>query len=500
MDSVKDYSLNKDIPLTSVQNDIVEFMLSRPSCINAGQTGIGKTFTNCTALVRLLLQHKDLVFFVVVPPKALAVFRKELTTKLHVSYSEISSQNKVNKNSRIYLVANTKLNDVVPIVYKLNDKGYKLGMLLDEGHILQSVDNEFTKSLWNIRKFFTVFWVATATPCGNDIYGLFNLMTFINPKVLGTREDFTNNYLITEKRRVKKFNPFTRRYEFPYEDVVLGTKNLDKLQEVISDYVILRQKKYNLEFVYHQCDLDIDETLSYLKASAGMARDTSKKNWAVRLNDLQRVLDNVSDKYSKPNQLCSKEKLLVQVVADLINDHAILVYAELIEVVDRLDMLFHKLKTLGYNIGEIYRITGSQSFDERSAIEKNLKISDIVIITSAGSESINLQKSDTLIFYDASFSIKTSIQAIGRITRVDSKYSKQYVHFIEARGTLDTYKKLCISMHGSTIEQLFGDIATLPLDLTLIDGKTQQKLRNKLLWSFKERRLPTEEEILSILQ
>ena len=497
---MNDYSLNKDIPLTTVQNEIVEFMLARPSCINAGQTGIGKTFTNCTALVRLLLQHKDLVFFIVVPPKALAVFRKELTTKLGVSYSEISTQNKINKNSRIYLVANTKLKDIVPIINKLVNKKYKLGMLLDEGHILQSTDNEFTKSLWAIRKHFVVFWIATATPCGNDIYGLYNLMSFVNPKVLGTKEEFTEKFLLTEKRRVKKFNPFTRRYEFPWEDVVVGTKNLDLLQDTISDYVILRQKKYNLEFVYHQCELDVDETAAYLEASAGMARDTSKKNWAVRLNDLQRVLDNVSDKYSKPSKLCSKEKLLVQVVSSLIDDHAILVYAELIEVVDRLEMLFHKLRTLGYHIGNIYRITGSQSFEERSAIEKNLKVSDIVIITSAGSESINLQKSDTLIFYDASFSIKTLIQAIGRITRVDTKYSKQYVHFIEAKGTLDTYKKLCISMHGSTIEQLFGDIATLPLDLTLIDGKTQQKLRNKLLWSFKERRLPTEEEIAYILK
>ena len=495
-----DYSLNKDVSLTSVQNEVVEFMLSRPCCINSCQTGLGKTYTNCTAIVRLLLQHKNLVFFIVVPPKALAVFRKELSTKLNVSYSEISSQNKINKNSRIYLVANTRLKDIVPIVHKLIDKDYKLGMLLDEGHILQSTDNEFTKLLWSIRKNFSVFWIATATPCGNDIYGLYNLMSFINPKVLGTREDFTKNFLVTEKRRVKKFNRFTRRYEFPYEDVVLGTKNMDLLQDTISDYVILRQKKYNLEFVYHQCDLDVNEVNSYLSASAGMARETSKKNWAVRLNDLQRVLDNVSDKYSQPNKLCSKEKLLVQVVADLINDHAILVYAELIEVVDRLDMLFHKLKTLGYNIGTIYRITGSQSFDERAEIEKNLKVSDIVIITSAGSESINLQKSDTLIFYDASFSIKTMIQAIGRITRVDTKFSKQYIHFIEARGTLDTYKKLCISMHGSIIEQLFGDIATLPLDLTLIDGKTQKKLKSKLLWSFKERRLPTEEEILDILK
>jgi superfamily II DNA or RNA helicase len=495
-----DYTLNKDISLTSTQNEIVDFMLHRSACINAAQTGLGKTYTNCTAMVRLLLQNKDLVFFVVVPPKALAIFRKELSTKLNVSFSEISSQNKENKNSRIYLVSSTRLKDVVPVVYKLQEKNYKLGLLLDEGHILQSDDNTFTKLLWSIRKCFAVFWLATATPCGNDIYGLYNLMTFVNPKVLGTKEDFTRNFLVTERKRVKRFNRLTQRYEFPYEEVVLGTKNMDVLQDTLSEYIILKQKKYNLEFVYHKCDLDITELNSYLEASAGRARDTSKKNWAVRLNDLQRVLDNVSDKYSQPNKLCSKEKLLVKVVSELIDSHALLVYVELVEVVDRLEMLFKKLKTLGYNIGNIYRITGSQSFDDRTYIEKNLKIGDIVILTSAGSESINLQKSDSLILYDSTFSIKTLIQLIGRITRVDTKFSKQYVHFIEASGTLDTYKRLCISLHGTTIEQLFGDIATLPMDLTLIDGKTQQALKNKLLWSFKERRLPTEEEVLNILK
>lgn len=35
-----DYTLNKDVSLTSVQNEIVEFLLSRPACINAAQTGL----------------------------------------------------------------------------------------------------------------------------------------------------------------------------------------------------------------------------------------------------------------------------------------------------------------------------------------------------------------------------------------------------------------------------------------------------------------------------
>lgn len=34
------YTLNSAIPLTEVQNEVAEFMVSRPACINACQTGL----------------------------------------------------------------------------------------------------------------------------------------------------------------------------------------------------------------------------------------------------------------------------------------------------------------------------------------------------------------------------------------------------------------------------------------------------------------------------
>ena len=133
---------------------------------------------------------------------------------------------------------------------------------------------------------------------------------------------------------------------------------------------------------------------------------------------------------------------------------------------------------------------------------KNLTVtpkSDIVIITQAGTESINLQAADTILLYNVPFSIKVFIQLIGRVTRVDTKYPKQYIHFIEARGTVDTYRRLNVSLHGNLIQNLFGEIETLPVELTIIDNKTQQKLKSALLWSFKTRKLPTEDEIEKLL-
>lgn len=419
--------------------------------------------------------------------------------KLKIKYSELSAQVKHNNNTRVYLISQTKLGEYTQALEQLRQQGYKLALLLDEAHICQAEDNDFSKLILRIRHKFPIFWLATATPCGNDIWGLYNLMYLVNPKILGTREEFTRNYLVTETKRVKKFNPFTRRFEFPYEEVVVGYKNIQQLQNAISNYCIIRQKKYNLEFLYHKCDLSQEETLAYLEASAGEARKTSKKNWAVRVNDLQRVVDNSSEKYSDPNKLSSKEQLLIQVLLNQIKDHACLVYTELTDSVERLRKLFLLLKKQGYPIGNVYTITGSQKFEDRAKIEDSLTKSDIVIITQAGTESINLQAADTIILYNVPFSIKVFIQLVGRVTRVDTKHSKQFIHFIEAVGTIDTYRRMNIYKHSDLINQLFGEIETLPVELTVIDNAMQQKLRNKLLWSFKNRKLPTEEEIEQLL-
>lgn len=240
--------------------------------------------------------------------------------------------------------------------------------------------------------------------------------------------------------------------------------------------------------------------MAYLGASAGLARKTSEKNWAVRLNDLQRVVDNSSEKYSSATTLSSKEKLLIQTTLSLIENHAIIIYTDLQDNIARLNMLFNRLKNMKYPIHNIYQITGQQTFQDRAYVEEHLTKSDIVLITSAGTESINLQLCDTILLYDAPFSIKTFIQLVGRITRVDTKYSEQFIHFIEASGTVDTYKRLMITMHGDIINRLFGEVETLPLNLVTIDERTQSKLRNKLLWSFKQRRLPTEQEIEEIIK
>lgn len=495
-----DYTINKNYKLSDMQNEAVEFMLNRPFCINACQTGLGKTYLSLTALMHVLVKDKTMVGVICVPPKALKVFRKELETKLNITiYSEFSAQITRDLGSRILLVSHTKMEETIPILNNYLKKGFNLALILDEAHKIAAENNQLTKTIVRMRPVLKYCWFLTATPCGNDIWGLYNLVSIIDPNKLVDKDYFKANYLITEYRKVKKWNQFKKRYEFPWEEIIIGYKNTEKLSEELKDTIIIKQKQYNLEFVYHTTDITEEEKEAYFNASAGLARDTAKKNFAVRLNDLQRVIDNSSPKYSDKTKLSSKEILLIKTINELIDDHILIVYTELNDNVERIQALLKKLKAMQGKINNIYIINGTISLKERGEIEGKITDHDIIIITQAGTESINLQKADSILLYDTPFSMIQVIQCIGRVTRTDTKFNKQYIHFIEAKGTIDTYRRLNVVMHAGLITQLFGPISTLPLELTIIDSNMQQRLRNKLLWSFKSKKLPTEEEINNLL-
>ena len=104
-----------------------------------------------------------------------------------------------------------------------------------------------------------------------------------------------------------------------------------------------------------------------------------------------------------------------------------------------------------------------------------------------------------MIFYDTPFSCLTFIQAVGRVTRMDSKFNEQHIHLIGNTGTIDDYKKALIQINGSLIQAIFGNMETLPLNLTNTDRTLISQLKQKLLWCSRQGRLISKEELNELM-
>lgn len=496
------YTLRKKWPLTEEQNEIIDFMIKKPVAVCAAQTGFGKTYTMATSLCHLLLKYPDTHAIILCPQKAVKAFKRELTEKLNVCYNTLTSAKpKFVNGARISIITHTSLKKYLEYLNELKNNGHRLILLVDEAHILEAPNSKIYETVASIRHYFSICWFATATPLKNNIEGLYWLLNMLNPNIFKSWDNFKTLFLVIERCPVVRYigKGKNKRKKIMYEDNIIGYKNLNVLKDILNNYIIIKQKAYNLKFQYHQTKLQENEIIPYLKAGQGLLRDTAENSFAVRMHDLQMVVDNINDEYKVENKMSSKEQLFLKLIITKIKDnHPTLVYCDYNEVIDRLEYLLKISKKIT-GISQILKVTGSVSLKEREKVEELIDEKTVVLITSAGTESINLQKADSLIFYDIPFSILTFMQAVGRVTRMDSKYKTQYIHLLEASGTIDSYKRCLIQINGGLIMNMFGKMETLPLEVGQLDKNITRQLKNGLLWCFREGRLLTESELKEIL-
>lgn len=491
-----DYTLSKDFPLKQEQNEMIDFAIRRPYAVISGQTGLGKTYTAVTLATQLMLKNKDLITVVIAPPKALMSFEKELSEKLKVSYSIISTEKSTKVNSRFLLISNTCLEKSIPTLAELYKK-YKILGIFDESHNgLQNPKSQMYKYFSQIRRIFTILYFLTATSCKNNIEGMYWMISLLNPYLLGTWSNFRHNYLIISKKRITQTTKNRQKIQRTIEEIV-GYKNIEQLQAILNEVIIVRQKEYNLEFNYHTTHLNEVETKNYLKASSGKMSEKAKDFWSVRLRDITFVVDNVSEDIEQ-EEISNKEKLFLKVLLQNIKDNKpTIVYCEYVSVLERLEYLIKAFRR-DLKVNNILIIKGGVSMSERKRIQDIISVDKPLLITSAGGESINLQKANSIIFYDLPYDIAKIMQIIGRITRVDTKFDKQYIDIIEAFGTTDTYKRLCMEKNMKLIESLFGKMNTLPYTTYDNEQRFMSTLRRSLLWAFTRGKLITEEELQGV--
>ena len=106
-----------------------------------------------------------------------------------------------------------------------------------------------------------------------------------------------------------------------------------------------------------------------------------------------------------------------------------------------------------------------------------------------------------VICKDDKVTIEESSNGWYKITSKNGKTgwaSSKYIDIIEAFGTTDTYKRLCMEKNMKLIESLFGKMNTLPYTTYDNEQKFMSTLRRSLLWAFTRGKLITEEELQGV--
>ena len=522
---IKDYTLKnkKGYKLTEDQNEVVEALLKNDNFFNFSQTGFGKTLTTITAAVHKMVERReeDIHFVLIIPPKAVKVFRDTLTNILGLPFNLYTAEKiKVQEGARFHIFNYSTIGkDVVPSKaaiakavragkplekkynpiferFKALKKKHKnLWLIADEAHMLQDPNTIQYRFVSAVNKLFVGRWLLTATPILNDLEGLFHMAVLVDPTFShGNIHAFRNKYMVY---RVEPYFITVRGKVVRKESkILIGYKNLDILQDRLSKISIVKSKQYNIDFQYRETNLSPESERYYKWAAEGLFSGTinkrtkkikkSKQEHAgARLHDLQRVVSNSHPEFQylkDKNLVTEKEALLVRTIKEIVDSNeAVLIYFSYLETLERVKYILNVLKDkLG--LTGIYEVSSSITTAQRRRVEKLITPKSVVLITSAGTESINLQRANNMIFYEIPFSIKEFIQACGRITRINSEYDKFKVYILEAVGTIDTYKKNRLVANMPAIQRVLGSKNTLNLELAEISLQDIQDMKNEYLW------------------
>ncbi len=483
---MRDYSINKEYPLTQEQNEIIEFMRTRGQCINAAGTGLGKTLLTCTLAVHFMTVHPDYQCIIICPNKANKAFKRELVEKLHEMVSLYTADNIERTPSRFHIFNYSSLHKFVDVIKQIKGNG-GVFFIVDEAHNLQNPKSQVYQVAKDVLSLGKIRWFLTATPLKNDLEGLFWMVDLLKPGYLGNLNWFRYQYMDIE---LKPTMVRGRKVKIPQ---VKGYRNLDDLQYRVSQICVIKKIPFKLHFFYRKCEIEPDMLKEYKRCATGLtyervnkngSKETATREWGARLHDLQRVLDNCHENLTTI-AFSNKEKDLCRLIQEkMAAKESVLIYSEYYDTIDRIEYILSHLR-VKLGIKNIFRITGKEKNEVRAQVEDKLTPQTVVIVSKAGTESINLQKANNVVFYDIPFAINDVIQMVGRVARMDSKFSDMNIYFIEYTSTLDTYKRTLIQAHSTLIDSVICHDTNLPTEVLVLDANTQKEMKRKLVWKFR---------------
>ena len=469
--------LTKDVILKDYQVEASNFATSRPASLLSMKTGVGKSVVGIDVSAFLLNNDKVNKVIIFGTKSSILELTNDFKNKLEYSGGYSFKPFIILDDASLFEFFKNNDNDIGFIQYEtlhkidlaLFNRGlvkYKTAVLLDESHKVKNPKALLTKSIVALRKSMEYLILLTATPLTSNLFDLFYQVQILDSKIFINKTRFTEQFV--EMRMVKNFK--TGRQ---YPEIV-KYKNLELLREKLKDICYDYYPEQDTNYLIHKTI--IDNTDKYIEAAEGLLGTKDAKIHAARLVDLQHVVDKSKNKL----------KLYLNLVKKLL-PKGLITYCHFRETVNLLSKAFDKFN-IDYKV-----IHGQVSSKDRKEIKSwfNENPSNkVLIITSAGSQSLNLQSVNDMIFYNIPFGWGAFSQAKGRIERLFSKHTKFNIHFIlteieynnTTTGTVDYYKYELISSYGELTTTVFEANEVPKSKLQSFNKNLMAKIRKETLW------------------
>jgi superfamily II DNA or RNA helicase len=397
--------------------------------------------------------------------KDIEVIRSYLSLKEKLEehdHNILKISNQINPPSRV--------NGISDYVRNLKDDfpDVKIGLVMDEMHKVKNHKSQFHEKVKLLSNECSRLIGMTATPIKNRLMEFFSLFRIIDPNLFPRINQFQNEFC------VMKMQPIGGGRQVP---VVVGYRNLDSFVERIEPYYLSR-KKHDVATELPalisrdvECELTDDQEEIYDMAESGILNKSDDPD--ISQADMLSSLTACMQAADSPQLITNQESGVpfegksskVEWICDFLSEEAqekkVIVFSKFEKFISIIG------KELSENKIKFLRITGKEN--DPKLREKNKKIFqdpdsgyNVILITMAGSESINLQAAEHFIYSDLPWSLGDYLQLNGRMVRIGSSHNVVTAHHLLSRkqngdDTIDHHILKSLKLKKKLFDKVAGD-------------------------------------------
>lgn len=457
------------LELRNYQKQMVIHMMAMKHFVVGDDTGLGKTIEAIASLCQLWRKAPDLKAVVLTKKSSVSQWASEFerfTTGVNVILC-VGEPAKRKKLQEEWLAATGPTVLIQGYSSAGNDfsrlqhwEGYVL--VCDEATVFKNPGTRVHKLCKYLASKADRCWGLTATLIKNALMEGYGVYRVVVPDLFKmTANGFMNNFCIVQMQRV------AHNRQVP---VVVGYRqsDIEKFRDRIDPYYLGRPKHsvaeelplletrnvlVGLTRFQHE---KYQEALSgILEHGDGELRDFTETTQMTSLIYCQEIV-NHPGLIEFPDYSSEKLDALVDMVTEGgdFDGQKVIVFTRFRTMVDI------AIKVLEKKGIKCTRVTGSENERQRKtameAFQDPANETNVIFITMAGGDAINLQTAKALIFYDTPWSAGDYLQIIGRMIRIGSEHDRCYAIHLICRDTIDERVQEVRKKKMKLIEQVLG--------------------------------------------
>jgi len=333
-------------------------------------------------------------------------------------------------------------------------------MIFDEATAFKNPSTQCHQVCAHLSQNASRAWALTATLIKNNLIEGWGIYKVIVPSLFGNKNNFMNQYCITRMQSL----PGSRR-QIP---VIVGyrPKDIQEFRDKIDPYFLGRPK---FEVASElppltkrtiKCGLSKIQQEKYKEALSGILEvgsgDLAEEKEVTKLTAVTycQVIANHPELIDIEGK---SEKLdtLVEIIdeGDFANEKVI-VFSRFRKMIDIIERTLNKKKI------KTCRITGAETEEGRAKSQKLFQDTasgvDVILITSAAAEAVNLQAARAIIFYDTPWSAGDYLQLLGRMIRIGSTQDRCFALHLVCKNTIDVRVMQVLNKKMGLVESVLG--------------------------------------------